>query len=108
MDNVRYIGDDLINLITITVLPEEGSELPEIEAVEVRIGCFQKKFVHPTNPFTIDVLRKDSAKLSIKNPCYAAIWYWGVIDGERTLLKKTCEGTITLSMKQEVIHGCKC
>lgn len=108
MDNNRYIGDDLINLMTITIRSEDGSELPEIEAVEIRIGNYQRKFFHPTNPFTINVYREDSVRLSVRNPVYAAIWYWDVVDGVSKLLKKTCKGTITLSMKQEVICGCKC
>lgn len=106
---MRYIGDDLINLITVTVHPAEGEELPEIETIELKIGCLDKKYVHPTNPFTIDVMRDESIKLSTKNQCFAAIWYWDIIGGERKLLKKTCEGALTLALKPEVVNGgCKC
>ena len=106
---MRYIGDDLINLMTVTVYPAEGEELPEIETIELKIGCLDKKYVHPTNPFTIDVMRDESIKLSTKNQCFAAIWYWDVIGGQRNLLKKTCEGTLTLALKPEVVNGgCKC
>lgn len=106
---MRYIGDDLINLMTVTVLPAEGEELPEIESIELKIGCLDKKFTHPTNPFTIDVLRGESIRLGTQNKCYAAIWYWDEISGQRLLLKKTCEGTLTLALKPEVVNGgCKC
>lgn len=106
---MRYIGDDLINLMTVTVNPDEGEELPEIETVELKIGCLDKKFVRPTNPFTIDVMRDESIRLSTQNKCFAAIWYWEEVNGVRTLLKKTCEGTLTLTLKSEVVNGgCKC
>lgn len=106
---MRYIGDDLINLMTVTVNPDEGEELPEIETVELKIGCLDKKFVRPSNPFTIDVMRDESIRLSTQNKCFAAIWYWEEVNGVRTLLKKTCEGTLTLALKPEVVNGgCKC
>ena len=106
---MRYIGDDLINLMTVTVHPAEGEELPEIETIELKIGCLDKRYIQPTNPFTIDVMRDESIKLSTKNQCFAAIWYWDIIGGERKLLKKTCEGTLTLALKSEVVNGgCKC
>lgn len=106
---MRYIGDDLINLMTVTISPADGQELPEIETVELKIGCLDKKFTHPTNPFTVDIMRGESAKLSIKNKCYAAIWYWQNVNGTRKLLKKTCEGVLTLALNTEVVDGgCKC
>lgn len=106
---MRYIGDDLINLMTITISPEEGEELPEIESVEIKIGCLNKKYSNVPNPFTIDVYRDESVKLSVKNQCFACVWYWKTINGERKLLKKTCEGTMTLALNPEVINGrCKC
>lgn len=108
---MRYIGDDLINLMTVTISPKEaGQELPEIETVEIKIGCLHKKYSNVPNPFTIDVMRDESIKLSINNRCFAAIWYWKTINGERKLLKKTCEGTMTLALKPEVINDgrCKC
>lgn len=106
---MRYIGDDLINLITVVIKPkEEGGELPEIEAVELKIGCLNKRFEHPSNPFTVDIMREESSRLSIKNQCFAGIWYWDTIDGHRKLLKKTCEGTLSLALKPEVINGGCC
>lgn len=107
---MRYIGDDLINLMTITIKPkEEGQELPEIESVELKIGCLHKTYVNPSNPFTIDVFRDESIKLSTQNKCYAGIMYWETVNGERKLLKQTCEGTLTLALKPEVLNGgCKC
>ena len=107
---MRYIGDDLINLLTVVIKPkEDGGELPEIEAVELKIGCLNKRYEHPANPFTIDVMREESARLSVRNQCYACIWYWDNVDGARKLLKKTCEGTLSLALKPEVINGgCRC
>ena len=107
---MRYIGDDLINLITVRIRPkEEGSELPEIESVEVKIGCLNKTFIRPENPFTINVMRDESIKLSTQNKCFAGIMYWDTVDGERKLLKQTCDGVLTLALKPEVLNGgCKC
>jgi len=102
---MRYQGDDLINLMTVSISPEEGQELPEIVAVDVKIGCLLKHFDHPTNPFKIDIYREESIKLSTVNKVYAAIWY---VDNGKTL-KKTCEGTLTLQTSPEVVNGgCKC
>ena len=103
-----YQGDDLINLLTVQILPEEGGVLPEIETVELKIGCLDKKYEHPTNPFTVNIRRDESIKLSINNKCYAAIWYWEEVNGIRTLLKKTCEGTLTIQTKAEVVNGGCC
>lgn len=104
----RYIGDDLINLMTVTISAAEGTKLPEIEAVEIQIGNLHKKYTKPSNPFTVNVCRAESAKLSLKNRCYAAIWYWNYIGGNRVLLKKTCEGTMTVNLNREVVNGCQC
>ena len=102
---MRYQGDDLINLMTVSISPDEGQELPEIVAVDVKIGCLLKHYDHPTNPFTVDVYREESIKLSAVNKVYAAIWY--KLDGKT--LKKTCEGTLTLATNPEVVNGgCKC
>lgn len=103
----RYQGDDLINLMTVTVTAEDGS-LPEIEAVELKIGCLQKKYVRPTNPFSVNVMRDESIKLSVKNSCYACIWYYTYVDGKNTLVKKTCEGTLTIETKPEIIGNGRC
>lgn len=107
---MRYIGDDLINLMTIYIKPkEEGGELPEIEAVDIKMGALVKHYKNPGNPFSIDVFRDESIKLSTQNPCYGCIWYYDTIGGERKLLKQTLEGSITLKMNPEVINGrCKC
>lgn len=106
---MRYIGDDLINLMTVTIHAEDGEELPEIETVELKIGCLDKKFNHPTNPFVVDIMRGESVKLSTKNKVFAAIWYWGEVEGKRKLLKKTCEGVLTFPLNTEVVNGgCKC
>lgn len=109
---MRYIGDDLINLMTIHIsaFDEFGNPVEaDIETVELKIGCLDKKFVRPANPFTIDVMRDESIRLSTQNKCFAAIWYWEEVNGVRTLLKKTCEGTLTLALKPEVVNGgCKC
>ena len=104
-----YQGDDLIDVITVSILPKEGEELPEIEAVDLNIGCLKKHFDHPDNPFTVSIMRDESIKLSTKNNCYACIWYYREIDGKRVLLKKTCEGTLVLETKPEIVSGkCKC
>ena len=106
---MRYQGDDLINLMTVRIKPkEEGEELPEIEMVEVKIGCLDKKYKNPTNPFTINIRRDESIKLSVNNKVYAAIWYWAEVDGVRTLLKQTCEETLTIQTKAEVVNGGCC
>ena len=102
---MRYIGDDLINLMTVSISPAEGQELPEIVAVDVKIGCLLKHYDHPNNPLTIDVIREESIKLSTVNKVYAAIWYR--LDGKT--YKKTCEGSFTLPTKPEVVNGgCQC
>lgn len=104
-----YQGDDLINLITVSISAEEGSTLPEIEYVEFKIGDIVKKYKKPTNPFNVSLTRKESQQLSVTNKCFAAIWYYGEIEGKRTLLKKTCEGSLTIKTKPEVIgDGCCC
>lgn len=105
----RYQGDDLINLITVTVTAEDGT-LPDIEAVELKIGPLCKRYDHPTNPFTVNIMRDESIKLNVKNSCYACIWYYTPVDGVDTLVKKTCEGTLTIEAKPEIIGngGCSC
>lgn len=104
---MRYQGDDLINLMTVSISPEEG-ELPEIEEVDLKIGVLCKKYKNPPNPFTVNVMREESIKLSTVNQIYACIWYWTEVDGKRTLVKKTCEGTLTLRTKPELINGGCC
>lgn len=105
---MRYQGDDLINLLTVSITAESG-ELPEIESVDIKIGSICKSYKNPSNPFTVNVMREDSIRLSTINQVYAAIWYWTDVDGVRTLAKKTCEGTLTLQVKPELINGrCKC
>lgn len=105
----RYQGDDLINLITVRIKPkEEGDELPEIEFVELKIGCLDKRYKQPENPFTVSLTREESLKLSINNKCYAAIWFWEEVDGVRKLFKKTCDGTLTIQTKAEVVNGGCC
>ena len=103
----RYQGDDLINLMTITIVPEEG-ELPEIEEVDLKVGSLCKKYIKPTNPFTVNIMRDESIKLSTINKCFACIWYWTEVDGVRTLVKKTCEGTLSLKINPELINGGCC
>lgn len=105
----RYQGDDLINLMTVTVTAEDGT-LPNIEAVELKIGSLCKRYDHPTNPFTVNIMRDESTQLSVKNSCYACIWYYTIVNGKNTLVKKTCEGTLTIETKPEVIGngGCCC
>lgn len=102
-----YQGDDLINLMTVTIRSEEG-DVPELEAVELKIGPICKKYKKPTNPFTINVMREESKQLSVKNSCYACIWYYTEVNGTRTLVKKTCEGTLTIETKPEVIGNGRC
>lgn len=104
-----YQGDDLINLMTVRVLPAEGETLPELEAVDIKIGCLLKHFDHPTNPFTVNIRREESIKLSVNNKVHAAIWYYTLVDGVNTLVKKTCEGTLTITTNPEVVYGgCEC
>ena len=105
-----YQGDDLINVMTISIKPkEEGEELPEIEAVDLAIGKLRRHVEHPTNPFSISIMREESIRLINQNPVYACIWYWDTIDGQRKLLKKTCENTLILATKPEVVNGgCGC
>lgn len=109
---MRYQGDDLINLMTVHITAQDENQNPvevDIEAVEVKIGCLDKKYVRPPNPFTIDIMRDESIKLSVNNKVYAAIWYWYEVNGERKLLKKTCEGSLTIETKAEVVNGgCHC
>lgn len=104
-----YQGDDLINLLTVTIRGEDGT-LPTIDRVDLKIGTLIKKFESPTNPFTVNVMRDESIKLSTKNNVYAAIWYHTMVDGEDTLVKKTCEGTLVINTNPEVISDgrCKC
>lgn len=104
-----YQGDDLIDVITVTIRAPEGEELPEIDAVDVNIGVLKKHYSHPSNPFTINIMRDESIKLSTNNAVHACIWYYGTVDGKRVLLKKTCEGTLILETKPEIVSGkCKC
>lgn len=105
---MRYQGDDLINLMTVSITPEEG-ELPEIEEVDVKIGSLCKKYIKPANPFTVNVMREESIKLSTVNQVCACIWYWTEVDGKKVLAKKTCEGTLTLKTSPELINDrCRC
>ena len=106
-----YQGDDLINVMTINIKPkEEGQELPEIVAVDIKVGCLVMHYDHPNNPFSINILRDKSIMLSTVNQIYACVWYKDTIDGVEKILKKTCEGTLTLATKPEVIGDgrCKC
>lgn len=105
-----YQGDDLINVMTVYITPKEGSELPEIQAVELKVGNLKKKYENPANPFTINIMREESIKLSAVNKCFACIWYYDTVDGERKLLKKTCESSFVLATNPEVISDgrCKC
>lgn len=104
-----YQGDDLVNLMTVTITGS-GGELPEIEKVDLKIGSIQKSYDHPTNPFTVNLMRDESIKLSTINKVYAAIWYHVMVDGKDTLVKKTCEGTYTINTNPEVVGDgrCKC
>lgn len=102
-----YQGDDLINLMTVTITADDGS-LPTIEEVDLKIGCLNKKYKNPTNPFTVNVMRDESIKLSTKNKCFACIWYYTDVDGKSTLVKKTCEGTLTIETNPEVIGDGRC
>ena len=44
-----------------------------------------------------------------KNPVFACIYYKGIVDGKSMILKKTCEGTITIETKPELVNGrCGC
>lgn len=105
-----YQGDDLINVIEVSVSPEEGETLPEIVAVDVKVGCLVLHYDNPANPFSVDIPREQSIKLSTVNQVYACIWYKDTIHGEEKILKKTCDGTLTLATKPEVIGDgrCKC
>ena len=106
-----YQGDDLINVMTISITPkEEGEELPEIEYVDLAIGKLVKRYTRPSNPFSINILREESIRLSTLNPVFACIWYWDTIDGQRKLLKQTCEGKFSLPTNPEVVADgrCKC
>lgn len=103
----RYQGDDLINLMTVSVTAEDGT-LPDIQAVELKIGSLCKKYDHPINPFTVNVMRDESIKLSVKNNVYACIWYYTPVNGVNTLVKKTCEGTLTIETKPEIIGNGRC
>ncbi len=104
-----YQGDDLINVLTIRISAPEGEELPEIKRVDVKIGPLVKRYDNPTNPFTINLLREESIKLSVKNNIYACIWYEGTVNGKTKLLKRTCKGTVTLVTNPEIINDrCKC
>lgn len=105
-----YQGDDLINVMEVSVSPEEGETLPEIVAVDVKVGSLVLHYDHPENPFYVDILREQSIKLSTVNRCYACIWYKGTVQGEEKILKKTCEGTLELATKPEVVGNgrCKC
>ena len=106
-----YQGDDLINVITVTIRPkEEGAELPEITSVDVKVGCLVLHYDNPPNPFSINIMREQSIKLSTVNKVYACIWYKDTINGEEKILKKTCEGSLTLATQPEVIGNgrCKC
>lgn len=105
-----YQGDDLINVMEVSISPEEGEALPEIVAVDVKVGCLVLHYDHPENPFSVDILREQSIKLSTVNQVYACIWYKGTVQGEEKILKKTCEGTLELATKPEVVGNgrCKC
>lgn len=103
-----YQGDDLINIMTVTITSADGGELPEISAVDLKIGSLKKHFDNPTNPFSVNIMREESIKLGTINQVYACIWYYDIVDGVRTLLKKTCEGTLTLATKPEVIGNGRC
>lgn len=104
----RYQGDDLINLIRVSISAESG-ELPEIEEVDLKVGPLCLKYYHPANPFNVNIMRNKSIRLSTVNQVYACIWYWTDVEGKRTLVKKTCEGTLTLQTKPELINGgCGC
>jgi hypothetical protein len=93
--------------MTVTVLNEDGS-LSVIEAVELKIGPLYKRYDHPTNPFTVNIMREESIKLNVKNSCYACIWYYTPVNGVNTLVKKTCEGTLTIETKPEIIGNGRC
>lgn len=104
-----YQGDDLLNVLTIRISAPEGEELPEIKRVDLKIGPLIKRYDNPSNPFTINLMRDESIKLSAKNGVYACIWYKKMVDGKEMILKKTCQGTITLATNPEIINDrCKC
>ena len=97
-----YQGDDLIKLMTITIKASDGI-LPLIEYVDVRIGgCIQKRYKNPANPFSVNLTREESAKLSVTNKVFVAIWYHTMVDGKDTLVKQTCEGTAIIKTKPGV------
>lgn len=101
-----YQGDDLINLMTVRI--RMGEEYVEIEDVDVQIGPLCKHYHQPNNPFTVNIRREESINLSTSNSCHACVWYWDEVEGVRTLLKKTCEGTLTINTNPEIINGRNC
>lgn len=103
-----YQGDDLVNLMHIRVVSRDGSELPELEAIEVTIGKLKKRYEKPSNPFVVNIMRDESVYLSTVNKCFACIWYYGEVNGERKLLKQTCDGDFVLNLKPEVICNARC
>lgn len=104
-----YQGDDFVNLMNVYI-HGEGGDLPEIEKAVIKIGPLEKVYDHPNNPFTVDVMREESIKLSTLNKVRAAVWYHALVDGVDTILKKTCEGTYTINTNPEVVGDgrCKC
>lgn len=104
-----YQGDDLINLLTVTIRPSNPEDdLPEITEVDIKIGSLCKKYKNPSNPFTVNIRREESIKLSVVNKVFACIMYKGEVDGKPTILKKTCEGTLTIKTKPELVNGRCC
>lgn len=97
MSNVIYKGDDTNafgqNLLKINFTTPEGWN---ISKAEFRCGKIKKTFNNPVSPIVVNFSNEETSMLNFENPCYLAIY-------DENNLKYTCEGSITLIAKNEVV-----
>ena len=97
-----FKGDDLVDVITIN-RPKNTDDLT-ITKAEVQVGNLPT-FVEtsPVFPYSISIMREQSALLSYSNSIYLRITY-NDTDGHENI-RTTCIGTLTLNTNDEVIHS---
>lgn len=101
-----YQGDDFVEFMTINLTNKEtGEPIESAELATLQVGPICKTFNQPTFPLTVSLEREKTHLLSVKNNIYLAVYYYAEMDGERKLVKETCEGTLSLETKKEVV-GC--
>lgn len=92
-----YKGDDTNafgqNFLQINFTVPDGYT---VSKAEFRCGSIIKTFENPVAPIIINLSAEETSKLDYQNICYLAVY-------DENGLKQTCEGSLTINTKNEVI-----